>query len=139
MYEPPINTQLTGYKVLALEELENTPSIYVDGTLVHTGLTSTKASSYLPFKIGTSRQGGFQGEIGEVIIVSSVLEAADRKKIEGYLAHKWGIGGNLSSDHVYSLNAPITPSEALTKLLRSSYEALMELLWSSYEAPMKLS
>jgi hypothetical protein len=66
--------------VLALEELEQTPSIYVDGTLVHTGLESTKTFSYLPTKIGTSRQGGFQGEIGEVIMVSTVLEPADRKK-----------------------------------------------------------
>lgn len=115
VYEAPSGSQLTGYRVLAFEENNRTPSLYVDGTWVHTGLTSTLAS-YLTNKVGTARQGGFIGEIGEVVIVSSVLGASDRKKMEGYLAHKWGLTANLPADHVYLLNEPITASEALERI-----------------------
>lgn len=115
VYEAPSESQLTGYRVLALEENNRTPSLYVDGTWVHTGLTST-LTSYLTNKVGTSRQGGFVGEIGEVVIVGSVLAENERKKMEGYLAHKWGLTANLPADHVYSLNEPITASEALDKI-----------------------
>jgi hypothetical protein len=99
VFEAPSESQLTGYRVLALEENNRTPSLYVDGTWVHTGLTST-LTSYLTNKVGTARQGGFKGEIGEVVIVSSVLGASERKKMEGYLAHKWGHTANLPADHV---------------------------------------
>ena len=47
----------------------------------------------------------FDGFIGEIIIINSV-EDSDRQKIEGYLAHKWGLTANLPADHPYKSNAP---------------------------------
>jgi hypothetical protein len=41
--------------------------------------------------------------MGEIIIIDSV-SSTDRQKIEGYLAHKWGL--SLASDHPYGLSAP---------------------------------
>lgn len=47
----------------------------------------------------------YDGDIGEIIVVNSALDAVTRQKVEGYLAHKWGITSNLSNDHPYK-NAP---------------------------------
>lgn len=46
----------------------------------------------------------FLGQIAErVLIVGGV---ADRQKVEGYLAHKWGLADSLPSDHPYKSAAP---------------------------------
>ena len=49
---------------------------------------------------------GFDGRIGEVIAVDAKLSQADREKVEGYLAHKWGLAGNLPVSHPYKNAAP---------------------------------
>jgi hypothetical protein len=40
------------------------------------------------------------GALGETIIVSDLTEAT-RQRIEGYLAHKWGLANNLEATHPY--------------------------------------
>lgn len=42
-------------------------------------------------------------DIAELVFVTST---ADRQKLEGYLAHKWGLEGSLDSDHPYKSNPP---------------------------------
>ena len=48
----------------------------------------------------------FAGTIAEVIIMSTSAATADREKIEGYLAHKWGLTANLPAGHPYKTSAP---------------------------------
>ena len=40
------------------------------------------------------------------MITGSSLSDADRQRIEGYLAHKWGLTGDLASGHPYKTAAP---------------------------------
>lgn len=47
-----------------------------------------------------------KGDIFEVIVSLSTLSTDDRQKVEGYLAHKWGLTSNLPSDHPYKSIAP---------------------------------
>lgn len=42
----------------------------------------------------------------EAIFFTSVLADADIRKVEGYLAHKWGLAGNLPANHPYKSAAP---------------------------------
>lgn len=61
--------------------------------------------------IGTATQGGnwyqYRGLIAEMIIVEgSGAPGAEKGKIEGYLAHKWGLAANLPSGHPYKDAAP---------------------------------
>lgn len=49
---------------------------------------------------------GWRGYIAEVIFTPAVLDAVNRQKMEGYLAHKWGLTANLPADHPYKTNAP---------------------------------
>ena len=44
----------------------------------------------------------------EVIVNLGSLSAVDTQKLEGYLAHKWGLTANLPSDHPYKTTAPTT-------------------------------
>jgi len=48
----------------------------------------------------------FQGAIGEAVIAVNP-SLIDVKKIEGYLAHKWGINTYLPLDHPYIAEAPL--------------------------------
>lgn len=47
----------------------------------------------------------WRGDVGE-IVVCSVLSESDRQKLEGYLAHRWGIASDLASGHPYKNNPP---------------------------------
>ena len=51
---------------------------------------------------------GWIGGIGEIIGLSATSSPDERQKIEGYLAHKWGLLGYLPSDHPYKLAHPLT-------------------------------
>ncbi len=51
------------------------------------------------------------GQVGEVLISSSVLSLRELERIEGYLAHKWGIASLLPSGHYYKNFAPSTQED----------------------------
>lgn len=44
--------------------------------------------------------------ISEVVSCNTKLSTIDRQKLEGYLAHKWGLTANLPSDHPYKSTPP---------------------------------
>jgi hypothetical protein len=48
----------------------------------------------------------WSGTISEVVVSASVLSASDIEKVEGYLAHKWGMTANLPGGHPYKSVAP---------------------------------
>jgi len=51
----------------------------------------------------------FQGDIAEIVLISSVLVDSDRQLFEGYLAWKWGLQTSLPSGHPYEEAAPVLP------------------------------
>ena len=48
----------------------------------------------------------FQGSIKEIIITSSSLSTADRQRVEGYLAVKYGLRASLGAGHPYKNSPP---------------------------------
>ena len=48
----------------------------------------------------------FTGFIGEVVLVPEIVSANNRQRMEGYLAHKWGLTANLPNDHPYRWTPP---------------------------------
>lgn len=50
--------------------------------------------------------GNADAALGEVLFLPSDVVAADRQRIEGYLAWKWGLQANLPADHPWRLGAP---------------------------------
>lgn len=49
---------------------------------------------------------GFVGFIAEFIMLDTYLPTADKQKMEGYLAHKWGLHNKLQSSHPYKNRPP---------------------------------
>jgi len=47
-----------------------------------------------------------QGNMHEIVIYAGTLSTTNREKIEGYLAHKWGLAGNLPAGHTYKTTPP---------------------------------
>jgi autotransporter-associated beta strand protein len=56
----------------------------------------------------------FNGIVGEVVVFTSILSDANRQKMEGYLANKWGIADNLPAGHPYKGQLIDTASGSLT-------------------------
>lgn len=53
--------------------------------------------------------------IGEVVIINGTVSASNREKLEGYLAHKWGLAANLPASHPYK-NATPAPVGTISRL-----------------------
>lgn len=53
------------------------------------------------------------GAIAEVVIVQGPLSQDDRDRMQGYLAHKWGLAGQLSTSHPYKGSAPTVTGVAV--------------------------
>lgn len=52
----------------------------------------------------------YNGRISEIVFIQNQAALSDVEKLEGYLAHKWGLAANLPSGHPYKNAAPvITP------------------------------
>jgi len=78
------------------------------GTTTHTNsgptIGASLDSSSLP-------QVYFEGKIAEVIIIGHFVGETERQKIEGYLAHKYGLTGSLASTHPHKTDAPTQDME----------------------------
>jgi hypothetical protein len=86
---------------------------YTNGTLIGTG-TAQSTSNFSVANggfVGSGRSVSgsnryFDGKISELIIISSVATLNLRQKVEGYLAHKWGLTANLPAGHPYKTVGP---------------------------------
>jgi hypothetical protein len=45
-------------------------------------------------------------QLSEIVLTHSTMTTADRQKLEGYLAHKWGLTANLPAGHPYKSTPP---------------------------------
>jgi hypothetical protein len=85
--------RLNGGSSVANNSALNTPSTSNPTAALHLGCEQIAASFLL-------------GYIAEVVICDTVLTSTNREKIEGYLAHKWGLTAYLPSSHPYKSSAP---------------------------------
>ena len=78
-------------------------SIRIDGSTEASGRIGSVAFSSLNINGNYLEAQGVEGFIAEVVFFSDLTQT---EKVEGYLAHKWGVDGNLDSLHPYALSAP---------------------------------
>lgn len=45
-------------------------------------------------------------DVGEVVVTNTALSESDREKLEGYLAHKWGLNQDLPQGHPFKRRPP---------------------------------
>lgn len=70
--------------------------------------TAPAADSTKPVIVGKVSDGSapFGGNLAELVLVGREVTTAERQKIEGYLANKWGLQIFLPADHPYRNRAP---------------------------------
>ncbi len=87
---------------------DNNLSVYTNGSLL--GTTTATSSSLIVNTVGCWVDLGnnypFNGYIKEIVIANGILSEENRQKMEGYLAHKWGLTANLSVSHPYKTSSP---------------------------------
>ncbi|SES23382.1 hypothetical protein, partial [Sphingobium sp. YR768] len=108
-----------GSKALVFGGAGSTVSIGLNGgTPSGAGTLGTTSVSVGFALFGLSEAGGgnvvarFAGKIAEVLVIDPTLlpnggSTFDRQKIEGYLAHKWGIQNSLAAGHPFLTTAPV--------------------------------
>ena len=96
-------------------EATRSPATHILGSAAALTIGSSPDSSYAGNR--------FQGRVGEILIVYGDVSGTTRTKIEGYLAHRWGLTAALPSDHPYKYAPPRkfaqdtwTPAEITTAL-----------------------
>jgi hypothetical protein len=84
----------------------------VNGTVL-TGSNTTSesaSSSAASFTLQVGSTGNnvipLTGYVAEFLVFASQLSTLNRQRIEGYLAHKWGLTANLPNDHPYKTVGP---------------------------------
>lgn len=86
---------------------DDTATARTDGTDVTTWSVSGSMGSTLYIGVNGAFGGnGLQGNIYEFVLTPSPLSLIDRQKLEGYLAHKWGLTAKLPGGHPYKTTAP---------------------------------
>jgi hypothetical protein len=79
------------------------------GTVNSSRLDSSSLNTHnilVGMRVSDSADGAFDGEIAEVLMYQGAVSDSDRQKIEGYLAHKYGLSALLPSAHTYKSVAP---------------------------------
>ena len=85
---------------------------WTDGTQDQTsGRFQTAGFTSDTDSLRTSIFGGVNGlpsgsQLCEIVLTHSTMTTADRQKLEGYLAHKWGLAGSLPVGHPYKASPP---------------------------------
>jgi hypothetical protein len=97
----------------------NSCSLYQDGTLISTQAAGAIGSGGVNDRFSLmGRRGNTStvyctGDFGEIVVIPTETRTEDRQLIEGYLAHKWGLVGNLPTGHPYKDAPPATSTMIL--------------------------
>jgi hypothetical protein len=107
---------LTSYRIISCYSASNDWAFYVDGGTGGSGggtsprfstATNTVAWTGTNTNLGAnSGLTGFDGWYAEVLYTNAKQTTGDRQKVEGYLAWKWGLAGNLAGAHPYKSSPP---------------------------------
>lgn len=107
---------LQSYRIISMYSAASDWALYIDG-----GAGGSSGGTSAFFSTGTNTVGwagagvslgansaltGLDGWIAEVFFTNAKQSDADRQKAEGYLAHKWGLTGNLDATHPYKSSGP---------------------------------
>jgi hypothetical protein len=111
----PVNSGFTrnAWHIGEVKTDGTTATLGVDGTRVSGADADKLISAHVGYYANTNTSPGFfsstyslRGKVAEIIMCSSALTDANRQRIEGYLAHKWGLIANLPAGHPYKTVGP---------------------------------
>jgi hypothetical protein len=102
-------TQANTSYIFATSRISGTRTIWINGA---NNATQSSAESYSGSAIGATdlfmlrgTNNALNAHVGEILMLPYPSDV-NRQKLEGYLAHKWGLGANLPVDHPYKTVGP---------------------------------
>ena len=102
---PNTSFHLFGYHVNGVNA-----EVFYEAVSRNTASNFANQMANTPFALGDMSNGGVTIvaalDAAEVVCLSAPASTDTRQKIEGYLAHKWGLTANLPADHPYKVNPP---------------------------------
>lgn len=105
---PPMNSgtqqSIAGdpIRIYAFVQNNSGRQIYINGRLASTDANTRRLQSWNGACLG----GNFDGFMYEALFYNTDLNTNDRMKVEGYLAHKWGLAVDLDPLHPYRGSKP---------------------------------
>lgn len=108
--DPSASTSV--HNVVAITIASGSQAIFNNGTSRATATAALDSGLSQAFYIGAFNGVSqyYTGELAEVIIYTRTITSAERIQLEGYLAWKWGLQGNLAVGHTFiSRNPTLSP------------------------------
>lgn len=100
----PGNNVLVGFQGSTTDGVQR---VMKNGSLLIGDATGHSVGTVGNITVGSSAGTQYQNtSIGEFIIIKGTITTENRQKLEGYLAHKWGLAASLPVDHPYQSSAP---------------------------------
>jgi hypothetical protein len=104
----PTPSMSSTYRIYSARTATNDWKAFLDGVQLvtfgtNTPFFGTSQTKYIGRNKSTQK---FEGFIAEILIFDAAISSSDREKVEGYLAHKWGIAANLDGGHPYKVSPP---------------------------------
>lgn len=123
------------------DDISGSAQLHIDGDLIQTRFTGAPIPSdnASPLFIGRDPSANRFADVdfAEILLFGGVLSSADRQRIEGYLAHKWGLAANLPAEHPHRATAPLTPvaTVVLSGTTRDAAGEVFNHAWSRVSGP----
>ena len=118
-YMPPLavysGTISAGWHHMAIVYNNKQPSIYLDGTLVRTGLTSPKTTVWAPYQIGGGSYGYHSGNIEETRIYNRALSVGEIKAIVSAMGTTFGVTDSSSKNNTGASRGTLASDGAIGK------------------------
>jgi hypothetical protein len=103
---PNYQQSLEPTRVWAFEKIPTGRNIYLNGQRLNGDNNMETLTAWVGAAIGRFGGSFYQGTVYEILIYNPGLNTERRQKIEGYLAHKWGIPVNLVAGHPFRSAEP---------------------------------
>lgn len=96
---------INGFKCSTTDDVQE---IWLDGTLLDSDASGHSVTVVDDIFIGSANgQGYVDGDFGEGILFDGAISDTERQKLEGYLAYRWLLQGNLPGGHPYKTAPPV--------------------------------
>jgi hypothetical protein len=97
---------LTSPRLISIRSAANDWQYWIDGTLFFSTVTNTVGLGSTPILM-SGNSGPALGYLSEVVTLNTKAGSALSRKIEGYLAWKWGLVKNLPASHISKNQPPL--------------------------------
>jgi hypothetical protein len=106
------NSVTTSYNMIMATIQSGQQVVYLNGTSQSSTTEALSSSTTPALYLGVYYNAGspsefYGGSIGELIVYNSFLNTSQRQQVEGYLAWKWGLQGNLPANHPFKNYRPL--------------------------------